>query len=140
MPPGPKKRWRVFLAGFSLFWLAGAAYTSTAVAGIARLTGLARLILAIFMGGFGFLWGGLKGLGLIQETVQEPNLFWIILALALPGALLGFGYILDQAPNPLINMQKMLGQFARSQGRFKIEEVVRQLAICAPSSRPWAGR
>ena len=129
MPPGPKKRWRVFLLGFSLFWLAGAVYTPMAVAGIARLTGLARLLMALGMGGFGFLWGGLKGLGLIQETAQEPNLFWVVLALALPGAIFGFVYILDQAPNPLFNMQKMLGKFARSQGRLKDEEVAQQLAI-----------
>lgn len=129
MPPAPKKRWRVFLLGFSLFWLAGAVYTPTAVAGIARLTGLARLLMALGMGGFGFLWGGLKGLGLIQETAQEPNLFWIVLALALPGAVFGFVYILDQAPNPLFNMQKLLGKFARSQGRLKDEEVAQQLAI-----------
>jgi len=129
MPAAPKKRWRVFLLGFSLFWLAGAAYAPTAVAGITRLTGLARLLMAVGMGGFGFLWGGLKGLGLIQETAQEPNLFWIVLALALPGAVFGFIYILDQAPNPLFNMQKMLGKFARSQGRLQEKEIAQQLTV-----------
>ncbi|MCB9009423.1 MAG: type IV secretory system conjugative DNA transfer family protein [Ardenticatenaceae bacterium] len=129
MPAAQKKRWRVFLLGFSLFWLAGAAYAPTAVAGIARLTGLARLLMAVGMGGFGFLWGGLKGLGLIQETAQEPKLFWVVLALALPGAIFGFIYILDQAPNPLFNMQKMLGKFARSQGRLQDKEVAQQLAV-----------
>ena len=129
MSPAPKKRWRVFLLGFSLFWLAGAAYTPTAVAGIARLTGLARSLMALGMGGFGFLWGVLKTLGLIQETAQEPNLFWVVLALALPGAIFGFIYILDQAPNPLFNMQKMVSKFARSQGRLKDEEMAEQLAI-----------
>ncbi|MCB8985804.1 MAG: type IV secretory system conjugative DNA transfer family protein [Ardenticatenaceae bacterium] len=129
MPAAPKKRWRVFLLGFSLFWLAGAAYAPTAVAGIARLTGLARLLMAVGMGGFGFLWGGLKGLGLIQETAQEPNLFWVVLALALPGAVFGFIYILDQAPNPLFNMQKMLGKFARSQGRLQDKEVAQEMAV-----------
>ena len=129
MPAAPKKRWRIFLLGFSLFWLAGAAYAPTAVAGITRLTGLARLLMAVGMGGFGFLWGGLKGLGLIQETAQEPNLFWVVLALALPGAVFGFIYILDQAPNPLFNMQKMLGKFARSQGRLQDKDVAQQMAV-----------
>ncbi len=99
------------------------------MAGITRLTGLARLLMAVGMGGFGFLWGGLKGLGLIQETAQEPNLFWVVLALALPGAVFGFIYILDQAPNPLFNMQKMLGKFARSQGRLQEKEVAQQLTV-----------
>lgn len=129
MPPAPKKRWRLFLLGFSLFWLAGAVYTPTAVAGITRLTGAARLLAASCMGGFGFLWGGLKGMGLIQETVQEPNLFWVVLTLILPGAFFGFVYILDQAPNPLFNMQKMLANFARSQGRLQDGEVAQTLVI-----------
>ena len=129
MPAAPKKRWLAFLLGFSLFWLAGVAYAPTAVAGIARLTGLARGLAALGMGGFGFFWGGLKALGLIQESAQEPNLFWVVLALALPGAIFGFFYILDQAPNPLFNMQKMVSKFARSQGRLKEEELAEQLAI-----------
>ncbi|MCC6602168.1 MAG: type IV secretory system conjugative DNA transfer family protein [Anaerolineae bacterium] len=129
MPSVPKRRWLLFLLGFSVLWLAGAAYAPTAVAGIARLTGPARLLASLCMGGFGFLWGGLETLGLIQETAQEPNLFWIVLALTLPGALFGLIYILDQAPNPLFNMQKMVSKFARSQGRLKEEELAEELAI-----------
>jgi len=129
MAPRAKKRWRIALGLFALFWLAGAVYAPTAVAGIARLEGLARPLMSLGMGGFGFLWGGLKGLGLIEETAQEPSLFWIVLALALPGAIFGFIYILDQAPNPLFNMQKMLEKFARSQGRMKEKEVAQTLTI-----------
>jgi type IV secretion system protein VirD4 len=129
MAPRAKKRWRITLGLFALFWLAGAVYTPTAVAGIARLEGLARPLMSLGMGGFGFLWGGLKGLGLIEETAQEPSLFWIVLALALPGAIFGFIYILDQAPNPIFNMQKMLEKFSRSQGRMKDKEVAQTLAI-----------
>ena len=129
MAPKAKKRWRIALGLFALFWLAGAIYTPSAVAGIARLEGLARPLMSLGMGGFGFLWGGLKGLELIEETTQEPSLFWIVLALALPGAIFGFIYILDQAPNPLFNMQKMLEKFARSQGRMKDKEVAQTLTI-----------
>ena len=129
MHPRAKRRWWIALALFALFWLTGAVYTPTAVAGIARLKGLARPLMSLGMGGFGFLWGGLKGLGLIEETTQEPNLFWILLALALPGAVFGFIYLLDQAPNPLFNMQKTLERFARSQGRMTGKEVAQTLAI-----------
>jgi type IV secretory pathway TraG/TraD family ATPase VirD4 len=129
MPAAPKKRWRLFLASFALFWLAGAVYAPTAVAGIARLTGLARLLMSLAMGGFTFLWRGLKGLGLIEETVQQPNLLWLLLALALPGVVFGFVYLLDQAPNPLFSMQKMVTSFAHSQGRLKDEDAGARLAI-----------
>jgi hypothetical protein len=129
MPPAPKKRWHIFLAGFGLFWLAGAVYAPTAVVGISRLTGLARLLTSLAMGGFSFLWRLLKGLDLIQETVAAPNIIWMILALTLPALIGGFIYLLIQPPNPLFNMQKMLSRFARSQGRLEAAEVARQLAI-----------
>jgi hypothetical protein len=129
MPAASKKRWHLFLALFGFFWLAGAVYAPAAVAGIARLTGLARLLMSLAMGGFAFLWGGLKGLDLIEETTQQPHLLWLLLALALPGAVFGFIYLLDQAPNPLFSMQKMVTGFARSQGRLKEEDVGSRLAI-----------
>ncbi len=129
MPPRAKRRWWIALALFALFWLAGAAYAPTAVEGISRLKGLARPLMSLGMGGFSFLWGGLKGLGLFEETVQEPNLFWILLALAFPGAVFGFIYLMDQAPNPLFNMQKTMERFARSQGRMTGKEVVQTLAV-----------
>ncbi|MBK8900275.1 MAG: type IV secretory system conjugative DNA transfer family protein [Anaerolineaceae bacterium] len=129
MPPTAKKRWRRFWAGFTLLWLIGALYAPTVVAGIARLKPGWRWLMSLLMGGFAFLWGGLKGVGLIQETAQEPNLLWVVLALTLPGAFAGFLYIMDLPPNPLFNMQKMLAKFARSQGRLQAEEVARTLAI-----------
>jgi hypothetical protein len=124
-----QKRWRRFWAGFTLLWLAGALYAPTAVASIARLKPAGRWIASLLMGGFAFLWGGLKGLGLIEETAQEPNLFWAALAFILPGACFGFIYLMDQPPNPLFNMQKMLAKFARSQGRLQAEEVAQTLVI-----------
>jgi hypothetical protein len=110
MPDGAKRKWRIFLGGLALFWLAGAFYAPTAVDGIARLTGLARLLMSLATGGFAFLWGGLKGLGLIVETIQEPNMLCFVLALTLPGAIFGFIYILDQPPNPIFNMQSLRAQ------------------------------
>lgn len=129
MPPATKKRWRVFLLVFMLFWLGGALYTPAVVAGIARLTGLARVLMSLGMGGFGFLWGFLKEVNLIHDTIQEPNLFWLVLALAMPGTLFGFLYLLNQTPNPLFGMQKMVEQMGVSQGRLHNQAVVRQLAI-----------
>ncbi len=129
LPPTAKKKWRLFGIIFALVWLAGAAYAPTAVAGIARMEGGARLLMSVFMGGFAFLWGGLKGLGLIEETMQEPNIFWVVLAFALPGVIFGFVTILQQPPNPLFNIEKMLTKFARSQGRRQAAEVAQKLAI-----------
>jgi hypothetical protein len=129
MPPAAKRRWHIFLAVFSLFWLAGAVYAPTAVAGIARLSGLGRLLMALSMGGFSFLWGWLKGAGLITETVQAPSMLWLVLALVLPGALWGFIYLLDQPLNPVFSMEKMKARFAQSQGRFQEKTIAQQLAF-----------
>ena len=129
MAPAAKRRWWFVLIFFGAFWLAGAWYATRSVAGIARLEGLARLLMALGMGGFSFLWGGIKALGAIEETVQEPNLLWVPLALALPAALYGFIVLLDQPPNPLFGMQKKLAGFARSQGRAEATVAAQKLAV-----------
>ncbi len=127
--PAARRVWRVALVLFGLFWLAGAWYATQVVAGIVRLGGAARLLMGLGMGGFGFLWGGLKALGAFEETVQTPNLLWLPLALAMPAALYGFVALLDQSPNPLYGMQKKLVGFARSQGRTEAEVAAQKLAV-----------
>ena len=129
LAPVAQRRWWVALILLGVFWLVGAWYATRIVAGIARLEGLARLLMALGMGGFSFLWGGIKALGAIEETVQEPNLLWVPLALALPAALYGFIYLLDQPPNPLFGMQKKLAGFARSQGRAEATVAAQKLAV-----------
>ena len=69
--------------------------------------------MAVGMGGFGFLWGGLKGLGLSRNGPgTEPVLG--VLASSLARRYLWLCLHPGPAPNPLFNMQKMLGKFARS--------------------------
>ena len=129
MPAAPKRRWRIFLASFSLFWLAGAIHAPTAVAGIARLTGLARWLMSLGMGGFSFLWRILQSAGAIEETMDQPNLLWLLLALAVPGAISLFLYVLSQPPNPLYGIQKMMEKGSQSQGRVAADDIKEKLAL-----------
>jgi hypothetical protein len=127
--PATRKRWWLALTLLGAFWLAGAWYAPRLVAGIARLEGPTRVLMALGMGGFSFLWGSVKALGVLEETVQKPNLLWVPLALALPAAVYGVIYLLDQAPNPLSGMQKKLAGFARSQGRVETDAAAQKLAV-----------
>jgi type IV secretory pathway TraG/TraD family ATPase VirD4 len=129
MPAAPKKRWYVILAASSLFWMAGAAHAPTAVDGIARLTGLARLLMSLGMGSFSFLWRFLKSSGAIEESLAKPNMLWLLLASLVPGAIGLFLYVLSQPPNPLYGMQKMRDKSARTQGRVEAEAFKQKLAI-----------
>jgi type IV secretory pathway TraG/TraD family ATPase VirD4 len=129
MAPAARKRWRAALALFTVFWLAGAWYAPRAVDGIARLTGPERPFMALGMGGFSFLWGGLKALGFLEETVRKTNLLWIPLALALPAAVVVFIILLDQPLSPLFAMQRKRDGFARSQGRDEAAVVAKRLQI-----------
>lgn len=129
LPAARKKRIGSVLAVFAAFWLAGAIYAPTAVAGIARLEGVVRPLMAVGMGGFSFLWRILKNSDVITETRQTPNLLWLPLALLVPGAIGLFLYILSQPPNPLYGIQKMLEKAARSQGRVAAADLKEKLAI-----------
>ena len=84
LPAARRRRWRLAFSVWGIIWLAGAIHAPTAVAGIARLTGLARLLMALGMGGFSFLWRLLTASGLIQDTVGQPHLLWLILAFIMP--------------------------------------------------------
>lgn len=129
LPRTPKKRWWTVLGIFTAIWLAGAIYAPSAVAGLARVEGPFRLLMALGMGGFSFLWRILKSTGAIQETMDKPNLLWIPVALAVPGAIGLFLYILSQPPNPLFGIQKMLEKASRSQGRVEAKDVKEKLAL-----------
>lgn len=129
LPSARKKRIWTVLAVFATFWLAGAIHAPTAVAGLARVEGPFRLIMAVGMGGFSFLWRGLESSGAIQETAETPNLLWLPLALVVPGAIGLFLYILSQPPNPLYGIQKMLEKASRSQGRVAADDLKEKLAI-----------
>lgn len=129
LPAARKKRIWTILAVFVTFWLAGAVHAPTVVAGLARVEGPFRLIMAVGMGGFSFLWRGLESSGAIVETRESPNLLWLPLALVVPGAIGLFLYILSQPPNPLYGIQKMLEKASRSQGRVAADDLKEKLAI-----------
>ena len=129
LPPARKKRWWIFLSIFAAIWVAGAVYAPTVVDGLARVKGLVRLFMALALGGFSFLWRYLKLTGMIQETINKPNLLWLLLAAVVPGAIGLFLYILSQPPNPLFGVQKMLEQAAQAQGRVAAEDVPAKLAF-----------
>src|SRR5690606_15843781 len=116
LPAARRRRWGIVLASFMAFWLAGALHAPNAVAGLARLSGLARLLMALGMGGFSFLWRLLKVTGVIEETLTQPHLLWLPLALLLPAGVGGFLYLLSQPPNPLYGMQKLLEAADQAQG------------------------
>ncbi|MCL4267271.1 MAG: type IV secretory system conjugative DNA transfer family protein [Anaerolineae bacterium] len=129
LPPTPKKRWRTTLGIFTAIWLAGAIHAPTAVTGLARVEGPFRLLMALGMGGFSFLWRFLKSSGAIQETMDTPNLLWLPLAVAMPGAIGLFLYILSQPPNPYYGIQKMLERASSSQGRVETEVMREKLGM-----------
>lgn len=129
LPSARKKRIGSVLAALATFWLAGAVHAPTTVAGIARLEGIVRLLMAVGMGGFSFLWRILKSSGAIVETREAPHLLWLPLALLVPGAIGLFLYILNQPPNPLYGVQKMLEKASRSQGRVVAADLKEKLVI-----------
>lgn len=129
LPFARRKRIWIVLSVFVIFWLAGAVHAPTAVAGLARLRLPARYFGSVCMGGFSFLWHGLKSSGVIVETIETPNLLWMPLALVMPGAIILFFYILSQPPNPQYSMQKMLDKTSRSQGRVAADDLKEKLAI-----------
>lgn len=129
LPSARKKRIWTVLAVFVTFWLAGAVHAPTVVAGLARVEGPFRLIMAVGMGGFSFLWRGLESSGAIVETRESPNLLWLPLALVVPGAIGLFLYILSQPPNPLYGIQKMLEKASRAQGRVEASDLKDKLSI-----------
>lgn len=129
MPPARKKRWRIVLVGLALFWLAGALNAPGTVAGIARLEGPVRLLMSLGMGGFSFLWRILQAADLIRESVEKPNLLWLPLALAAPGAVGLFFYLLSQPPNPLYGIRKMQETAAHTQGRVTIAQIQTELTL-----------
>ena len=122
-----KAWWGVAL--FSTIWLAGASQAGAVVAGIGRLEGIARLLVSLCFGGFTFLWQLLVASGHIQETADEPNLLWLLLALILPGLLGLIGYLLSQPPNPRLGIQKLLEKTAAQQGRRQVEEMAASLTL-----------
>lgn len=97
--PATRRKWRIFLAVLGSLWLAGSVMAYADVAGIMRLGSGARLLTASLMGPFGLLWTFLKWTGLILETTQEPNLFWLLLAGLNIGVIWLVGKIMTGEPN-----------------------------------------
>jgi hypothetical protein len=128
------------LVVLALIWLAGASTAASEVAGIAQLSTGGRLVMSLFMGGFGHLWGFLKASGAIQETALEPNILWIPLAFAFPALVGGTFWIMIQPPNPQFVLRKKIEAFDRSQGRVAEKEVAEKLAVRQGVSLAWVGQ
>ncbi|MCP5010109.1 MAG: hypothetical protein GY942_09045, partial [Aestuariibacter sp.] len=127
--PLTKRKWRIFLTILGTLWLGGMIVAFTGVAGIVRLGGGARILGALTMGPFGLLWGLLKWSGLINETAQEPNLFW----LALAGINGGIGWLVGKIfmgePNQLVQQQRRQQATEKAQGRFPVAAIRENLQI-----------
>jgi type IV secretory pathway TraG/TraD family ATPase VirD4 len=127
--PQTKRKWRIFLAVFGGLWLAGAVAAFTSVAGIIRLGSGARTLTALAMGPFGLLWGFLKWRGLISETTQEPNLFWLVLLGINIGIIWLAGKILTGEPNSLVQQQRKQEAAEKAQGRLSQADIGEKLNI-----------
>lgn len=129
LPKTRKQRLLIIAGIFSLFWLAGTILALTAVAGIARIDDFSRFFFALLMGGFAFFWQFLKSMGVIQETLDKPNLLWLPLAAIAPGLAFLIAKFLSQPPTEQYAMQKKLEESARAQGRVAAEDLREKLAI-----------
>lgn len=127
--PKSKRRWRIVLLLFLVCWLVGGWFAYYNVAGIERLSGLTRPLMAFSMGGFGLLWTLLKWGGAFQETLQAPNLFWIPLGFALPLFIYGLTQLLDREVHPSLVLRQKQKQFARSQGQRETRELIKALSF-----------
>ena len=127
--PAIRRRWRIFLAILGSLWLAGAVMAYADVAGIVRLGSGARLLTALLMGPFGLLWAFLKWWGLIVETTQEPNLFWLLLAGINVGIIWLVGKIVTGEPNQELLQQRKQAAAEKAQGRLPQTEVQKHLQI-----------
>jgi type IV secretion system protein VirD4 len=127
--PEKRRRWKILLAAFALFWLAGAASAFLTVAGIMRLGLGARLLAAAVMGPMGLIWGPLKLMGVIVETTANPNLLWLVLAALSAGFLWLVGQVLAAEPNADVQQQRRHERQWLAQGRLPDDEVAEKLAI-----------
>lgn len=127
--PATRRKWRIFLALLAILWLGGAIMAYTDVAGIMRLGSGARILTALVMGPFGLLWVFLKWTGLILETTQEPNLFWLILTGLNSGAIWLVGKIMTGEPNQELLQQRKQASAEKAQGRLPQAEIEKNLQI-----------
>lgn len=124
LPPQRRRRWWIGFLLLFIIWLIGGYLAYSEVAGIRRLSGLTRPLMAFSMGGFGLLWAICKRFDLIQETTQQPHLLWIPLGFALPFAIYGLSALLGREVNPAYRLRWRKQQFAQSQGRQSPEKMI----------------
>lgn len=127
--PNTRKKWKVFFLILSTLWVLGTTAAFTSVAGIIRLEGIARLLSAIVMGPMGLLWQFLVWTSLVQESAQEPNLYWLLLAGINVGFLWLVGKILTSEPNHLVQEQRRHQAEEKAQGRLPLETVAEEMQI-----------
>ena len=119
----------VVLGFLGAVWLSGALLAPGVVAGIQRLPPLMRVVVALCFGGFAWPWALLKQGGMINESVQRPNMSWVLLAAALPGSVWGFYWLMGQKVDPVTQMKRRMKALDRSQGHVTAEHLARTCAV-----------
>ena len=124
-----RKKWAIALILFLLLWGIGSWYSLEGVAGIAKLESSAlRVISSAFMGPMGLFWAFLKFTGAIEETLDDPVVFWIFVACVPAAILYGIHFYLSQPPNPEAVQRWEAKREREAQGQLDNEEVVEKLA------------
>ncbi|MCC6604539.1 MAG: type IV secretory system conjugative DNA transfer family protein [Anaerolineae bacterium] len=124
-----RRKWLIFLAIVLAAWLLGALAASSSVAALATQGIWGKAFFSVLIGPLGLLWGFLKFTGLIQETVQEPSLAWLLLFAGNGGICYLLVKIAVSEPDPLVQEQRRLQTDDKAQGRLPIKEIGEKLQI-----------
>lgn len=128
-PAETRRKWLIFLAIVLSAWLLGALTASSSVATLAAQGIFGKLFFSLLIGPLGLLWGVLKLTGLIQETVQEPSLAWLVLLAGNVGIIWLVYKIALSEPDPLVQEQRRHQLEDKAQGRLPIKEIGEKLQI-----------
>ncbi len=124
-----RRKWKIFFAVLSGLWLLGTVAAYTSVAGILRLGAGARVLPSLAMGPMGLVWALLKTAGVIEETLQEPNLFWLVLTGINVGLIWLVSKIAVSEPNQLVQEQRRHQAEEKAQGRLPVNEIGEKLQM-----------
>lgn len=124
-----RRKWKIFFAVLITLWLLGTAAAFSNVAGIARQDVGTRELASLIMGPMGLLWSLLKITGLIEETLQEPNLVWLVLVGINIGVVWLAIKIAISEPNQLVQEQRRHQAEEKAQGRLPNDEIGEKLQI-----------
>ncbi len=127
--PAKRRPWKIFLTVLSVVWLAGTITAFFTVAGVAKLGVGGQLVFSLIVGPFGLLWGVLKSTGAIEESVQNPNLYWLLLVAINGGIMFIIGKLLFGEPNQETMDKRTQEMYDRAQGRLPADKMSELLRI-----------